>query len=126
MVMAFWRVYRAPLFFMGVVILGAILTLRQTLYNEIDHMQKREDFILLYERGYTKKAEWYYPRLVQELGRLSERALWEDYHRTIHLVDPDQKGEKNLIRNYHWAVKNQLLKRAQDRLQDLLASEEEP
>jgi hypothetical protein len=125
--MEFWRVYRAPLVFMGILLFSAAMVVRQYLYNDLQHLRGREDFIYLQERGHTKKAEWYYQRLAGELNNLSEHVLLDDYHRVIHLVDPTKKQPDNLIWKYYWQVKNRMDSRTERRVHDLLAtSQEEP
>ena len=120
-----WSAYRAPLFFVCVLIFSTVMVIRQYRDNGLRHVRIREDFILLQQRGYVKKAEWYYQRLIRRLDRLSDRILLEDYQRTALLVDPDVKQLDNLVWKYHWVVRNKLERRVQKRLERILEAEAE-
>jgi hypothetical protein len=118
--------YRLPILFMVAVFAGAALSLRQYRFNEHRHTVKREDFILLQQRGYGKKAEAYYQHLLKELDRLPDQALVDDLQRTALLVEPEVRDPENLLWKYHWAVRSRLQQRAQQRLHEILAPSVEP
>jgi hypothetical protein len=120
MLMQFFRRHQFIFLFLAVVVLSCILVVRQYLADETAHIEAREDFIVLNERGHATEAERFYQRLVQELTALSEKTLLDDLQRTVGLVDPNTQHPDNLVWKYHWAVRQQLEKRSERRLKDLL------
>jgi hypothetical protein len=54
--------------------------------------------------------------LVQRLPQLTNQALIDELGRTRTLVDEKASQQDNLIWKYHWAVKRNLEKRAEQRL----------
>jgi len=76
----------------------------------------REDFILLHDQGRPKPTEHLYQLLVQQLPKLSDKALLDDYQRTVLLVDPKVQQPDNLVWKYHWAVRQHLNRRAEQRV----------
>jgi len=114
--MQFLRRHGYVLAFLAALALCNLLFLRQLEANQSAHVRLREDFILLKEKGHSQAAQHVYQLLVQALPRLSDAALLDDYQRTILLVDPNTQHPDNLIWQYHWAVKQHLQKRAENRL----------
>jgi hypothetical protein len=96
------------------------MVLRQFAMNQSQHLELREAFILLYSRGYRPQAEHLYQRLLAELERLPDRVLFEDFQRTLTLVDPSAKQSENLIWEYHWTISNELEKRSDANLERAL------
>jgi len=113
-----WQLYRGPLVFVSVLVLGAVLAIRQTLNHELGHLRMREDFILLEQRDERREAAACYQRLMSNLPTLSDRALLEDFQRTVLLVDPDVPDTDNLVWKYHWAVRKELEQRTQKRVSE--------
>jgi hypothetical protein len=114
--MRFLRRYRYVLFFLAVLVVCSLLVIRQFLANQSAHVERREDFILLHEKGHAKLTERLYQRLVQEIPDLPDTILLDDLQRTLMLVDPKVQQPDNLIWKYHWAVKQHLNKRAERRV----------
>jgi len=114
--MRFLRRNRYILVFFIVLILCDLLFLRQLQANQSRHIDLREDFILLTQKGHITPAQHLYQVLVQSLSRLPNSALLDDYQRTLSLVDPNTQHPDNLVWQYHWAVKQHLEKRAESRL----------
>jgi len=95
--------------------------------NQSRHVELREYFILLFSKGYRPEAERLFQRLMRELQTLPNKALMDDYQRTLMLVDPAPQQQTNLIWRYHWTVSNELEKRSESTIRRALkmAQEEE-
>jgi hypothetical protein len=92
------------------------MVIRQLSMNQSKHLEMREAFILLYSRGYQPEAQRLYQRLLAEMERLPDKTLFEDFQRTLMLVDPSRQEPDNLIWEYHWTVSNELEKRSEGNL----------
>jgi hypothetical protein len=115
-----WRqVYFLGLFVVTLVFCS-VMIIRQIHVNQGRHIELREAFILLYNRGYRQQSYKLYQRLLQELPKLSDKALLDDFQRTLMLVDPASGATNNLIYNYHWTVSNELERRSAKALQRAL------
>jgi hypothetical protein len=88
------------------------MVVRQAVKNQSRHVELREAFILLYNRGYYEEANRIYVRLLDGMTGLSNEELMDDFQRTLTLVDPQTPSPTNLIWNYHWTLSNKLEKRA--------------
>jgi len=93
------------------------MVVRQFNTNQSKHLELREAFILLNSRGYRPQAERLYQNLLNEIDRLPDRTLFEDFQRTLTLVDPSRDETDNLVWQYHWTVSNELEKRSAASLQ---------
>jgi hypothetical protein len=114
--MRFLRRHRFVLSFLAVLAVCSGLVVRQFLANQSAHVERREDFILLQQKGHAQPAQRLYQLLVQELPDLPDAILWDDLQRTLMLVDPKTQQPDNLIWKYHWAVKQYLDRRAEQRV----------
>jgi hypothetical protein len=123
--MSFVQQYRSVLLFAGFLVLSSVLVVRQIAINEDHHVQLREAFILLYNKGYHPEAARLYQRLLADLETLPNRRLLEDFQRTLPLVDPLRDQPENLIWQYHWTVSNEMEKRSESTLQKALKLAEE-
>jgi hypothetical protein len=83
-------------------------------------VELREAFILLHSRGYTNEAQRLFGRLIDNVTRLSDRQLVDDFQRTMNLVDPSIPNENNLIWKYHWTLSNEMEKRSEASLRRAL------
>jgi hypothetical protein len=92
------------------------MVVRQFMANQSRHVELREYFILLYSKGYKPEAGRLLKRLMLELDVLPNKALMDDYQRTLMLVDPATQQPDNLIWRYHWTVSNELEKRSESTL----------
>ena len=88
------------------------MVLRQFNTNHKRHNELREAFILLHSKGYTNQADRLYYRLLVEIERVPHRVLFDDFQRTMMLVEPGVPQPRNLIWKYHWTVSNELEKRS--------------
>ena len=98
--------------FLAVLVFCSVMVLRQFKINHQRHNDLREAFILLQSKGYTNQADRLYYRLLVEIDRVPHRVLFDDFQRTIMLVDPDLPQPKNLIWKYHRTVGDELEKRS--------------
>jgi hypothetical protein len=123
----FLRGNRFALIFFVLLIFCSAMVVRQFMVNQSRHVELREYFILLYSKGYRQQAERLYIRLMRELEALPNKALMDDYQRTLVLVDPAKPDPENFILKYHWTVSKELEKRSEGTLQRALkmAGEEE-
>ena len=93
---------------------------RQFNVNRAKHVEMREAFILLQARGYTNEAAKLFFRLLAEVPVEPNRALIDDFQRTMMLVDPGTQHPESLIWQYHWTLSNELEKRSESTLQAAL------
>ena len=114
------RQYRLYLLFIGFLIFCSVMVLRQINLNQTKHLELREAFILLNSRGYQPEAQRLYQKLLIEMERLPDKLLFEDFQRTLTLVDPSREEPDNLVWQYHWTVSNELEKRSESNLQRAL------
>ena len=122
--MRFLRRYQYLLCFLGVLVLACVLVLRQFMANQSAHVELREDFLLLHERGEAKASDALYQQLIQELARLDEKGLVDDLQRTRLLIDPKAPDKENLVWKYYVSVKNELQRRSEKRLAHILERSE--
>jgi hypothetical protein len=118
--MSFGRQYRFHFLFAVFLVFCSVMVLRQINSNQSRHLELRESFILLFSRGYHPQAERLYQKLLTEMERLPDKALFEDFERTLTLCDPSRQAPENLIWEYHWTVSNELEKRSEASLQRAL------
>lgn len=93
-----------------------IRQLRANDAKQARHDQLREAFILLHTKGYTNQAQKLYHRLLLDFQNLPNKALLDDFYRTLLLVDPATDQPSNLVWKYHWTVSNELERRSEDTL----------
>ncbi len=122
--MRFLRRYQYFLCFLGVLVLACVLVLRQFMANQSAHVELREDFLLLHERGEAKASDALYQQLIQELAGLDEKGLVDDLQRTRLLIDPKAPDKENLVWKYYVSVKNELQRRSEKRLAHILEHSE--
>lgn len=114
------RQARVLLAAVALLVLCSVMVVRQINANRARHVELREAFILLHTRGYTNEAQRLYSHLLRDVPKLGNRALMEDFQRTLLLVDPTLRQPDNLIWDYHWYVSNELEKRSEDTLRRAL------
>ena len=124
--MRFLRQNRFVLAFFALLIFCSVMVIRQLDAHQSKHVELREAFILLHTRGYTNYATRLYQQLLQELPALKNKALLDDFQRTLLLVDPGANQPENLVWKYHWTVSNELEKRSEASLQKALKLAEAP
>jgi hypothetical protein len=91
------------------------MAIRQFMANQAAHVELREDFLLLYERGNATETERLYQMLVQDLPGLNTRGLIEDLQRTGMLIDHTKPESESLLSKYHQCVKNEMFRRSEAR-----------
>jgi len=113
--------------FLATLVFASVMVIRQINANQSRHVELREAFILLHSRGYTNQAQRLYRRLLTESDRLSDKALLDDFQRTLLVIDPSISATQNLIYNYHWYVSGVLERRSAKALtRALRLADEEP
>jgi len=122
--MQFLRRHQYLLCFLGVLVFSSIMVLRQFMANQSAHVELREDFLLLHERGETKACDALYQQLIQELAGLDEKSLVDDLQRTRLLIDPKTPDKENLVWKYCVSVNNELRRRSEKRLAHILERSE--
>jgi hypothetical protein len=122
--MRFFRRHQYLLCFLGVLVFSSVMVLRQFLANQSAHVELREDFLLLHERGEAKACDALYQELIQALARLDEKSLVDDLQRTRPLVDPNARDVENLVWKYYISVKKELQRRSEQRLARVLGRSE--
>ena len=115
--MRFFRRHSHALLFFAVLIFSSVMVLRQFLLNQSAHVQAREDFMALHQKGHLQMAEHRYQLLIHALPKLSESVLWDDFERTLTVVDAKTPQLDNLIWKYQVSVKNELNKRIDRRVE---------
>ena len=91
------------------------MVLRQISLNQAAHVELREDFLLLHERGNATETERLYQMLVQDLPSLDTRSLIEDLQRTAMLTNSEKPEPESFVWKYHQCVKNEMFRRSRDR-----------
>ena len=113
--MRFLRRYQSLVLAVAVLLFCSVMVVRQYILNQAAHVELREDFLLLHERGNSKETERLYQMLVQDLPSLNTRGLVEDLQRTTMFLDPAKPQPDNFIWKYHQSVKNEMFRRAESR-----------
>jgi hypothetical protein len=124
--MTFGQQYRFHFVFAAFLVFCSVMVLRQFNLNQSKHLELREAFILLNSRGYRPEAERLYQRLLAQTEKLPDKSLYEDFQRTLTLVDPSRQEPENLVWEYHWTLSNELEKRSEGNLQRALKLAEKP
>ena len=114
--MRFIRDNRYFFIFLLLLVACSVLVIRRYRAAEERHVELREALILLNSRGYTNEAPRIYQKLLLDLPRLTNRQLFDDFQRTLLLVDPAREQQENLIWKYHWIVSNELERRSESTL----------
>ncbi|MBI3853897.1 MAG: hypothetical protein HY298_27035 [Verrucomicrobia bacterium] len=114
--MRFLRRNQYLLCFLAVLVFSCVMVLRQLMANQSAHVEMREDFLLLHDRGEAKASERLYQLLIQQLPDLSDKSLVDDLQRTSLLVDLKTPDLQNLVWKYGVSVKRELQKRSERRL----------
>jgi hypothetical protein len=115
--MRFLRQYRFVLLFLALLVFCSVMVLHQFNTRQSKHVEMREAFILLHTRGYTNESQQLYQKLLLAMPKLSQKALLDDFQRTLLLVDPYSQQTNNLIWKYHWTVSNEIERKQQSMLE---------
>jgi hypothetical protein len=124
--MRFLRRHRYLLLFLAVLVFGCVMVLNQFIANESAHLQLREDFILLQERGEGRACQQLYQSLIEALPDTSDKILLDDLQRTALLVNSKTPDLDNLVWKYHVSVKKELQRRSEQRLSRAIQRAEKP
>jgi hypothetical protein len=125
--MHFLRQHKFVLSFLLVLVFCSVMVIRQLDARKSRHVELREAMILLQTGGYTNESDRLYLRLLRERDQLSNKALIEDWQRTVILVEPSSYQPSNAIWKYYWAVRKEMERRSEDSIQRArkLAQEED-
>ncbi len=115
--MRFLSQHKFVLSFLLLLVFCSVMVIRQLDARRSKHVELREAMILLQTGGYTNQADKLYLRLLRDLDKLSNKALLEDWQRTVILVDPSTIQPSNAIWRYYWNVRNAMERRAEDTIQ---------
>jgi hypothetical protein len=123
--MRFLQQHKFILVFLGLLVFCSVMVIHQFNANQSRHAELLDAFILLQTKGYTNEARRLYDRLLNDLNGLPNKALYEDFQRTLMVVDPSREQRENPIWKYHWTVSNEMEKRSERNLVRALKLAEE-
>ena len=123
--MSFLQQHKFVLGFLALLVFCSVMVIRQMNVNQSRHSEILDAFILLHTKGYTNEAQRLYARLLESIPNLPNRRLFEDFRRTLMVVDPSVQQPENLIWKYHWTVSLELEKRDEQNLLRALKLAEE-
>ena len=109
------RRYQSLILALAVLVFCSVMIVRQYLANQAAHVELREDFLLLLDRGNATESERLYQMLVQDLPTLNTRGLIDDLQRTGLLINPAKSDSESLVWKYHQCVKNEMFRRSEAR-----------
>ena len=98
----------------AIMLLAAVMVVRQVLANQTRHAEMREAFIFLHNKGYDHEADRLYTRLMWNIDREPTRHLIEDIQRTSVTAPTNQSPLTNVLVRYHLSVKKELERRFED------------
>ena len=123
--MRFLHQYKFILSFLVLLVFSSMMVIRQFQVNRSRHAEYLNAFIILQTKGYTNQAQKLYLRLLKDMDDLPNQTLFEDFQRTLMVVDPSIHQPENLLYNYHWTVSKELEKRWERNLVEALKLAEE-
>ena len=115
--MRFLRQHRFVLSFLLLLVFCSVMVIRQLDARKSRHVELREAMILLQTGGYTNESDRLYLRLFNDLDKLSNHELIDDWQRTVILVDPTSYQPSNAVWRYYWTVRKEMEHRGEDRIQ---------
>jgi hypothetical protein len=98
-----------------VLVLCAVLTVRQIVENQSRHAEMREAFILSHTKGHSADAQRLYDRLKYDLPEEPTRHLIDDLERTGGIAPTNQSPSSNLLVRYHLSVQHEVQKRVEQK-----------
>lgn len=99
----------------AVLVLCAILTVRQIVENQSRHAEMREAFIFSHTKGHSVDAQRLYDRLKYDLPEEPTRHLIDDLERTMAIAPTNQSASSNLLVRYHLSVQHEVQKRVEQK-----------
>ena len=114
--MRFLKRHQFFLAFVAVLVLCSVMVIRQFLANQWQHVDLREDFILLHDQGHAREGERLYQMLIQELPQLPDRVLIADQERFTLLFLSQKPAPDDLLWKYSVSVQNELQRRSDQRV----------
>lgn len=95
----------------AVLILAAVMAVRQIAQNQSRHAELREAFIFLHRNGHRTEAEKLYARLLWNLETEPTAHLVDDLERTTIVAPTNESPTTNILVRYHRTVQRELEKR---------------
>lgn len=114
--MRFLKRHKFFLVFVAVLVFCSVMVIRQYLANQWQHVDLREDFILLHDQGHPRADARLYQMLIQQLPSLPNRALIADEQRFKLLFIPHKPPPEDLLWKYYVSVQNELHRRLNERV----------
>jgi hypothetical protein len=93
------------------LVLCAVMTVRQVIENQSRHSEMREAFIYSHHQGHSSDAQRLYDRLKYDLPEEPTRHLIDDLERTTAIAPTNQSPSSNLLVRYHLSVQHEVQKR---------------
>ena len=112
------RVRRERILLLGTVVvllLCAVLTVRQVVDNQSRHAEMREAFIFSHNKGHNADAQRLYDQLKYDMPEEPTRHLIDDLERTASIAPTNQSASSNLLVRYHLSVQHEVQKRVEQR-----------
>ena len=98
-----------------VLLLCALMTLRQVVDNQSRHAEMREAFIFSHNKGHSADAQRLYDQLKYDMPEEPTRHLIDDLERTASIAPTNQSASSNLLVRYHLSVQHEVQKRVEQR-----------
>ena len=95
----------------AILLLCAVMAVRQFTQNQYRHAELREAFIFLHRAGHRAEAEKLYAQLLWNLETEPTRHLVTDFERTSIVAPTNQSASTNILVRYHRTIQRELEKR---------------
>lgn len=119
--MRFLKRHQLFIAFVVVMIFCSVMVVRQYVVNQWQHVDLREDFILLHDQGNTHGSQRLYQLLIQQLPALPAHDLIADQQRFDVLFLANKPSPEDLLWKYSVSVQNELKRRLNSRMAKALA-----
>ena len=97
------------------LLLCALMTIRQVVDNQSRHAEMREAFIFSHNKGNSADAQRLYDQLKYDMPEEPTRHLIDDLERTASIAPTNQSASSNLLVRYHLSVQHEVQKRVEQR-----------
>lgn len=98
-----------------VLLLCAVMTVRQVVDNQSRHAEMREAFILSHHKGHSADAQRLYDQLKYDMPEEPTRHLIDDLERTTGIAPTNESPSSNLLVRYHLSIEHEVQKRVEKR-----------
>jgi hypothetical protein len=114
--MRFLKRHHVFLAFVAVLVFCSVMVVRQYLINQWEHVDLREDFLLLHDERRPEATARLYQMLIQELPGLPDHALVDDEQRLAFVLAQENPPPDDLVWKYRVSVQNELQRRTDERV----------